>query len=340
MARRATPKICKTCGKDGLRWTSYVNRYGRKSYQLADWHTGELHNGPGANPDHCIPGKYQAKTVKSDDSALKAEIERLKTEIERLKTDPIGQVMAITIDDGPEISVSDKHYEFPTLAKLVSNGFNVWLTGPAGSGKTSACRQIAEALDLDFRFISVCLQTDKCDILGYKDLQGLMQVSEFRHCWQNGGVFLLDEADKGSPNTLAVLQAAADADHCAFADGIIDKHPNFRLVASANTYGNGADQIYVGSIQLDGGFLDRFVVLPWDYDQNLERQVAQDDAWTEKVQRYRKRAEDLGAQVVISPRASIRGAKLRRLGFSDDEVENLAIFNSMSASDRASIRGF
>jgi cobaltochelatase CobS len=41
------------------------------------------------------------------------------------------------------------------------------------------------------------------------------------------------------------------------------------IVATANTFGTGADRVYVGSLQIDGATLDRFAFLEWPYDEGL-----------------------------------------------------------------------
>ena len=56
----------------------------------------------------------------------------------------------------------------------------------------------------------------------------------------------------------------------AFPHETIDRHPDFRIIAAANTWGKGADLQYVGRNALDAATLDRFDNIFFDYDKHLE----------------------------------------------------------------------
>jgi hypothetical protein len=49
------------------------------------------------------------------------------------------------------------------------------------------------------------------------------------------------------------------------------------VCAAANTYGTGADALYVGRNQLDAATLDRFYVVEMDYDRKLEAKLAPEE---------------------------------------------------------------
>jgi MoxR-like ATPase len=51
---------------------------------------------------------------------------------------------------------------------------------------------------------------------------------------------------------------------------MVEKHENFRIVATANTYGNGATLEFIGRNAIDGATLDRFTVIDWNIDEILE----------------------------------------------------------------------
>lgn len=51
----------------------------------------------------------------------------------------------------------------------------------------------------------------------------------------------------------------------------IQAHKDFQVVAAANTYGTGSNQVYCGRNQIDGATLDRYFVYNLDYDRNLEK---------------------------------------------------------------------
>lgn len=204
-----------------------------------------------------------------------------------------------------------KHKQLNDLIALVGSGLNVMITGQAGTGKTKSAEQVAEALGLAFYCMSVGSQTSKSDLLGYMDANGKYVSTIFRQAYEKGGVFVMDEIDAGNSNVLIVLNSALSNGLCAFPDGMVKKHDDFRFVATANTYGNGADRVYVGRNQLDGATLDRFATIDWKIDEKLETAITPQgkykDLWLAIVRGVRKEVEKHGLRMIISPRASVKG---------------------------------
>ena len=77
---------------------------------------------------------------------------------------------------------------------------------------------------------------------------------------------------------MLALNSALANGFAAFPDQAepVKAHVDFIPVVAANTYGRGADRLYIGANQLDASTLDRFAVLSWDYDETLERSLAGD----------------------------------------------------------------
>jgi len=172
--------------------------------------------------------------------------------------------------DGSVSNVGVQHASFEALLRAISARQNVWLPGPAGSGKTSAAHAVADALTLPFYAVSVGPQTSQAQLLGYYDANGKYVTTQLRQAYEHGGVFLLDEVDAGSPAVLVVINALLANGHAAFPDAVLQRHKDFVLIAAGNTYGQGADRQYVGRQQIDAATLDRFVFLEWSYDPALE----------------------------------------------------------------------
>jgi hypothetical protein len=229
------------------------------------------------------------------------------------------------------------HKDVPDLIKIVSAGLNVCLVGPAGSGKTTACEQVAKALNRPFFFSGQ--MTGAHELTGFVDGHGRYQTTPFRQAFEHGGVFLCDEVDGSDPAVPNTLNAALANGHMSFPDRAepVSRHPDFICVAAANTYGRGADRLYVGRNQLDAAFLDRFVFVSFDYDETLEASIAGNPDWTKHVQKLRAGATKIGARVVISPRASINGAKLLAAGLAWPLVEEMAIWKGVDQGTRDKI---
>lgn len=215
------------------------------------------------------------------------------------------------------------HKQFDTLLRACKRRLNVWLAGPAGSGKTTAAEKVAEVLGIPFYFTGAIDTEYK--LLGFTDAQGKIVSTQFRQAYESGGVFLFDEVDGSLAAALLAFNAALANGVCAFPDGMVRRHKDFVCIAAANTWGHGATMEYVGRAKLDGASLDRFVKVAWDYDEALETALSGNSKWTKYVQDVRAKARAKGLKHVISPRASIFGAELLAEGFTHEEVCNMTM---------------
>lgn len=231
---------------------------------------------------------------------------------------------------GVKKNLGIQHYNFEHLLHFAKNRINVQLTGAAGSGKTKGAEIAAEALGLNFYSISVGAMTTKTDFQGYLDARGAYVLTLFRTAYELGGLFLLDEMDAGNANVLTTINMALGSDVASFPDGMINRHKDFVLVAATNTYGNGADRMYVGRNQLDGASIDRFVLLDWDYDENIEDAITSNRRWTRYVQACRKNLFAAKIRFIISPRASIFGGTMLDDGMNIDMVKSSCLFKSLT----------
>lgn len=220
------------------------------------------------------------------------------------------------------------HRRFPQLLQMLNAGLNVWLAGPAGTGKTTAAHNAAEALGLPFYFNGAI--DNEYKLLGFTDAQGRVVSRPFRKAYEEGGVYLFDEVDASMPSAVLAFNAALANGSCDFPDGNIKRHPNFRVIAAANTYGHGANAEYVGRARMDGAFLDRFVTLTWELDEALERSLAGNDKWVTYVQDVRRKVASKGIKVIISPRASIHGARMLAGGMTWEEAQESCLRRGMS----------
>lgn len=207
-----------------------------------------------------------------------------------------------------------QHEKFETVLKFVANNEPVYLSGPAGSGKNVICKQVAEALGLDFYFTNAVTQEYK--LTGFTDANGRFHESQFYKAFVNGGVFMLDEMDASIPEVLIILNAAIANRYFDFPApiGKVDAHENFRVIAAGNTLGHGADSNYVGRNTLDAASLDRFAMIEIDYDNRIALSVTNNNLdLVTFCNNFRKAAEKNGLQVTVSYRAMSRMAKMESL---------------------------
>lgn len=239
----------------------------------------------------------------------------------------------IRIPDHEPLKLDGHHHEaFPALLKMVSAGVNVWLAGPAGSGKTTLAHQCALALKRDFYTTGAV--TSDFRLMGFMNAQGELVRTPFRDAFERGGVFLWDEIDASNPNALTAFNQALANGHFAFPDGMVEKHKNFIAIAAANTYGHGPSAEYVGRTKIDAATLDRFATLYIDYDEKLETALAGKKYadWARTVQKARRAVQENGIKHIISPRASIYGAQLLAAGLDREIVLSVAVRKGLDDS--------
>lgn len=241
----------------------------------------------------------------------------------------------VVLPSGETQNMGRQHHSFPILTKLVGACHNVLMVGPAGSGKTTAAVTAARSLQRDFDVVSVGPQTMQSELSGFRDATGTYRESAVRRRFSNGGVLIVDEFDAGNAGVLTYLNAILDNQEAGFPDGTASRHNHFSAVACANTWGTGADMLYVGRNQLDAATLDRFVVLEWNYDESFEMDLAlaawaDAKPWVEQIHKWRKNMFTHKIRHVISPRASIVGAALLRSGMPQKSVEKMVVFKGLN----------
>ena len=268
------------------------------------------------------------KTISGITSLMKKHVERPPVKIE-VKT-PKETIK-------PEGLV---HEKLPQILKALIRGDRVMLVGGAGSGKTFMAQQmhklLSKALDQkDFTFGMSGAMYQAYEVRGYMDATGNYVESSFIKCFRDGGLFLFDEIDGSNPQALVALNASLENDMADFPCGVVKRHPNFRMIACANTYGRGADREYVGRNQLDGATLDRFKpIIDLDYDMSLELAITPNQNFTKVCQLLRKAKDDMKIRHIISPRASIAGGKAIVDGEKFTDVLNNYVLSGLDKDTR------
>ncbi len=248
-------------------------------------------------------------------------------------------------------SVRVQHINTPLLNACIEANIPAYLHGDAGSAKTTAAEIAARKYQLQLRSISLSPSLMDSKLLGYQNANGEHVRTAFREVYEHGGIFLFDEMDNANASALAVINNALANGAAEFADSRVERHPNTRIVAAANTIGKGPNALYVGRAQIDAATLDRFAFIPWDIDENLERAlvlgsftiikpdiakggIPSPQDWVDRVQGYRSRLEAKGLRHIISMRASIYGKELAKVGVGVEWLDEMLIFKGMQPSDR------
>jgi cobaltochelatase CobS len=235
-----------------------------------------------------------SKTVLEAQEKVKELTTTLDLMKERLKAseeEKAQRVRIIKIErwDGKVIKLKDKVFpkQFERVLDLAKCRRNILLTGPAGCGKSYLAKAIAEALAFDFGSISCTAGMSEAHLLGraVPDLthgKNRFQGTSFLKCFEEGGVFLMDELDAADPNLLLAINTALANGYCNLpnrADSpVAFKSDDFVMIATANTVGRGATRMYSGRNQLDESTVDRFRigVVEMDYDLQVEKALCPD----------------------------------------------------------------
>lgn len=261
-----------------------------------------------------------------------AEIQKRIRERKAQKAGIPLEAEALDKSEGLPENYVKQHYLTHKLDVLIGLRLNTWLPGPMGAGKSKAIELAAERNGLRFFCPPIGRETMKSDLLGYFNAQGNYVRTPFREAVENGGLVHFEEFDFASAAVGTVTNAALANDTIGFPDGNVAKHKDFVVLASANTYGTGANAKYIGSNGLNAATLDRFVFLEWGYDEKLERAISCNKKWTAHVQTIRAKVEKLGITHGVSPRASIYGGKLiDSKAFAWGEVEKMVLFKGLDA---------
>ena len=116
---------------------------------------------------------------------------------------------------------------------------------------------------------------------------------------------------------------------------MIERHKDFRMVVTGNTTGMGGDIRYPDRQVLDGAFRDRFDFLNWEIDLDLETRLVESIngdrglPWLAWVRTVRKYCDEAFPQLVVSPRASMKGARLLHTEIPLELVADAALYKGI-----------
>ena len=249
-------------------------------------------------------------------SSIKAEMEEHKI------TTPVIP----PVQDGPI-----KHEKYQTIKQCLECNIPVYLAGPAGSGKNHTVVQIADELGWDFYFSNSVQQEYK--LTGFIDAGGVFHDTEFyKACTsENDCIFFLDEMDASIPEVLVLLNAAIANGYFEFPNGRVEiEHVHF--VAAGNTVGSGADELYTGRMVLDQATLDRFAIIEFDYDTNVEMSISNNNSdLVQFIHGLRKDATEKGIRATFSYRCIMMVTKLEQSGMPLETIIKIAVVKGLDA---------
>lgn len=261
------------------------------------------------------------------------QIAALQAQIEELKNKRNGTIINVTIDGKQHKTETENilNEHFEDVLCLLASGANVYLYGPAGSGKNVMCEQLAKALGVEFYYQNTILT--KFDLSGYTDANGNYQETEFFKAWKNGGLFMCDELDNSQAEAIIALNAALANGYFTFpGHGKLKKHPDFYCIAAGNTNGQGATEEYCGRYQMDESSRDRFAFVEINYDKRIEDNICKEH---EDVAAFVRELRAAAAQLQIKLIAGYRAMNNLCKFYEKDTkfVLNAFVFRGMNKDD-------
>jgi hypothetical protein len=210
------------------------------------------------------------------------------------------------------------------LAKARANGFPIplWIHGPKGVGKSEIARQVAEAFGVPFHLIALSPTTTEAKLIGFRNAAtGDFVTGLLAEAYAHGGLALLDEMDIADPGVLVGLNSLISGRNYRFPNGkVVKRHPNFFVIAGANTTGSGAAEGYYRR-KMDAAVLDRFIKVHVPLDTKLEAAICGDKRWAKYIQKVRAALNKLAVlNFELSPRSTLHGAALLKAGLRPRQV--------------------
>lgn len=242
--------------------------------------------------------------------------------------------LVVTMPEATPVVLGLVHYATADIIKALAANLNVYLHGPAGSGKTTVARKCAEAFGLPF-YTAAKVESEYL-LLGFKDAQGQTVRTQFREAYEHGGVFLFDELDASSPGAVVAMNMALANGVCPFPDGNVKRHESFKCIAAGNTVLSGATHAYAGRNQLDAASVDRFFFIEFGYDEQLELAIASNRDWALYVQAVRQAVKERGLRHLVTPRATLDAALAA--GFTWEQAEAACVYKGLDHDTIGQVR--
>lgn len=222
--------------------------------------------------------------------------------------------IVVKLPDGSAKSAGGiQHEKFETILKYLTADVPVFMSGAAGTGKSSIAKNAAKALGLDFYFSGAV--NDIYKFTGFIDANGHYSKTQFYDFCVNGGVFFLDEMDASIPEVLIALNAAIANRYFDFPCGKVELNENCRFICAGNTYGTGADAEYTGRYQLDAATLDRFAVVDIDYSKDIFNAVTNGNKdLIAFIYDLRKACKAVGVNMILSYRCAQNVTAMESVG--------------------------
>jgi hypothetical protein len=242
---------------------------------------------PTERPEGSGPGPiphYESRPVETESKAPVQHITYEPIDYGRIRTEMVKILDEYGVEPPPTIIKVEQagqptkvegiaHPNLPRLIRLVAARIHTYLTGPAGTGKTFAAIQAAEALGLRVAVFTMPGIQSPARIFGFENAKGEYIPTVFASYFEHGGVLVADELDRMIPQVAASLNSSLENGRAVFGGRTVEAHKDFCLVATGNTDMRGATMDYTAGQPLDYATAARFAFVDWPNDLATETKL-------------------------------------------------------------------
>lgn len=268
--------------------------------------------------------KYTTNSKTAQKKDYKKELERRQQEAENKRKQQEELERRLKEDHDRRMEEKRKKEEFEAkattyeqlnpmikLETLIDMGMNnIWMVGEAGSGKTTMAKMVADKLNLPYYIVSCGIGTSAAEFVGYK--YPSRESTKFAEYYQKPSIIVVDEITALDPAVAQVLNAALANNQLETTTGLIHRDPGCIIIATSNTFGNGASRQYVANNQLDASTIDRFVGATIEVTYSEEYEAQFDSEVVEYVKDLRKCIKKFEIRRVASTRMIIAAEKAKK----------------------------
>lgn len=177
----------------------------------------------------------------------------------------------VDVWNDPAAPVLDPLYRFEpeqlaSAVAAVARGRNVWLAGPAGTGKTEFVKNVCAGLGRAFVRVSFDSGAERYEFIGGERVRNGTTVYQHGVVLQGmtrpGAVVLLDEVSFARPEYLSALHPVLEPEGCVTipeTGEVVRKAPGVVFFAADNSNGCGDfSGNYIGVREMNKAFINRF----------------------------------------------------------------------------------
>lgn len=228
------------------------------------------------------------------------------------------------LDDNKDNFLKKEYECFVDKVKTSIKGFNVYLWGDKGNGKSHFCKTMAATTGREIIVQNFAITG--LDFQGVKDIQGRYTYSLLEQAFlggknKKGAVLVLEEMDSYSASALIYLNSVLEQGYITTLEGeIINRHPNTIVLACGNTDLLTPSMAYSERNVIDTATADRFLRIKMPNFEYLNKLVS-----GEHYERINSKIEEKHA--TKSVRNFIRLKKIIELGLDLNEFAETILEN-------------